>query len=460
MDEHRSTAPRRHFAGGDYLTRYPESAPYALRIDTPRPKPGWEARQEGSQLRAVHAGTPVLFEGRTFEVRVRERSPRGDRWVYLLAPWDDRLPLRPPHEYDRESCEREAAEHRRRQLERRDAHLLLLFAPLVALLPAGDQRRLERELGFPAVRATLASGVLLLSASAAVIVAGMAQSAAGGTLPGLGWTVSALPWAVYFALESGVRFLSAIRFDEPMGSLPVWLPIETVRALRRALDPESRQERKREEQVRRRSSDDLAGARDAVGTAMAADGVEVLEVVSLLPKPHWTINVTAIYIGETCYYLAGREVRDAPDGPRYVFHLRQPDGEMFFREVVHYDPIEVRALAAERRRQERSTWVETFAALFGFLDAGLQERLAERFEYDPQGATRSSVVAGLVLGLAGTFVPLRYLASFGVTDLLILVGGLALLAESVVRARRLVAGEIRGGALGRLLRPLAERLLD
>lgn len=457
---HRPTTPRRHYAADDYLTRYGESSPYTLRIDTPRPRARWEGRREGSQTRAAHAGTPVLFERQIFEVMRCERSRRGDRFVYLLAPWDESFPLRPPDEYTPESCEREAAEHRKRLRQGTTARILRLLAPLVALLPARDQRALERELGFPAVRATLVSGAALWSASTAVVVAGMAQSFAPRPLPGLAWAGTALPWAGYLAFESAVRFISAIRVDEPMGSLPVWLPIETVRALRRSLSPESRAERRRARLEQIRSRDVLANARDEVRALETADGTDALEVISLLPKPHWTINQTAIYLGEICYYLAERETRDGADGPRYVFRLRRPEEEMFFREVAHYDPLEVRSLAAERKRQARGTWVETFAPLFGFLDAALQARLAERYDYDPRRATLSSVVIGVVVGVTGTLVPLTYLERFGFADLLVLVGGVLLLVESIGRARRLNAEEIRGGFLGRLLGPLAERLLD
>jgi len=456
---HPPTTPRRHFAAGEYVTRYAESAPYPLRIDTPREKPGWEGGRPGDQIHATHAGTPVLFEASYWEVVHRERAPHGGRWVYLLAPWDERYPLRPPREYSPEACEREAAEYRR-SLERSAlARTLRFLGPLVALLPAHDQRALERELAFPAVRWTLVSSAFLWSASTALVVAGVAQAFSPGRLPGLAWAVPALPLTSYFAFESFVRFVSAMRFDEPMGSLPVWLPIETVRAVRRALAPQSRLDRRRQRQERARPREILEGARDEVRRRETAEGVTELEVISLLPKPHWTINGTAVYVDDVCYYLAERAVRDTPDGPRHVFLLRRPEEEMLFREVAHYHPEEVRSLHAERRRQALGTWVETFAPLYGFLDAPTQDRLAQRFGYDAARSTRSSIFIGVVVGLTGIVAALSYLSSFGLGDLLVLVRAVLLLGESISRARSLQAGEIRGSALGRLLRPLAERLL-
>lgn len=456
---HRPTTPRRHFAAGEYLTRYAESAPYRLRIDTPREKPGWQARRPGDQIHAAHAGTPVLFESTYWEVVLRERAAHGERWVYHLAPWDERYPLRPPREYSKESCEREAAEYRRSVERSAVARTLRVLGPVIALLPAHDQRTLEHELAFPAVHWTLVSSAVLWSASTAIVVAGIAQTFSPGRLSGLAWAVPALPFAAYFAFESFVRFLSAMRFNEPMGSLPVWLPLETVRAVRRALAPESRLERLRQRQERARPQETLEGGRDEVRTRETAEGVSEIEVTSLLPKPHWTINQTAIYVDDICYYLAEREIRDTPDGPRHVFVLRRPEEEMLFRDVAQYVPEEVQALHAERRRQALGTWVETFAPLFGFLDASTQGRLAKRFSYDAGRSTRSSIVIAVVVGLTGAVAALSYLSSFGVGDLLVLSGAVLLLGESIARARRLSAGEIQGSALGRLLRPLAERLL-
>jgi hypothetical protein len=229
--------------------------------------------------------------------------------------------------------------------------------------------------------------------------------------------------------------------------------------VRHELALENRQARRRERQKRARADDAMAGARDQVRQVATADGGEELEVTSLLPKPHWTIDKTAIYVGDACHYLAGREIHDTPDGPRYLFRLRRPEEEMHFREVAHYDPTEMQTLYAEERRLDRSAWVETLAPLFGYLDPSIQARLAERYEYDVERATRSSIVIGIVVGLTATVVPLRYLTSLGLVDVLVLAAGIALLAESIVRARRFVAGEMRGAVLGKLLRPLGEKLV-
>jgi hypothetical protein len=112
--------------------------------------------------------------------------------------------------------------------------LLSALAPLVSLLPAADQRRLELELGFPAARGTLLGAVLALAGSFGVLLLGMSQTFGRGADPGLDWAVDALPFALFFVVESLARLWVALQLGEPMGSLPVWLPVSLVRGLRAA----------------------------------------------------------------------------------------------------------------------------------------------------------------------------------------------------------------------------------
>jgi hypothetical protein len=249
-------AQRRHLGAGCFVTRLPdgEGDGCRLRIDAPREQPGWRPRRWAEPTLPELAGTAVFFEDDLLEV-VRAEPQSGAGWSYFLAPWDDAHPLRGMVVYGAEECRREAADRARRQRAQGVAAVLTVLAPLVALLPAADQRRLELELGFPAARGTLLGAVLALAGSFGVLVLGMSQTFGRGIDPGLAWAVDALPFALFFVIESLVRLWVALQLGEPMGSFPVWLPVSLVRGVRAArstsrvrgsaaLDDEDRQRRR------------------------------------------------------------------------------------------------------------------------------------------------------------------------------------------------------------------------
>jgi hypothetical protein len=233
-------AERRHLGAGEYLVRLPAGDEFAFRVDAPDAKVGWRPRRGAEATLAEFAGTAVVLEGELYEVARAEPASTGTGWSYWLRSWDGCEPIRGLVHYGVEEVAREAAELAGRRQRQRAGALLAVAAPLVGLLPGADQRRLELQLGFSAARATLIGAVLGLGVSFGVFMIGMAQSLAPQEDPSLTWTVDARPAALYFVVESLVRLWVALQLGEPMGSLPVWLPVSLVRAVRGSLHSPAR----------------------------------------------------------------------------------------------------------------------------------------------------------------------------------------------------------------------------
>ncbi|HEV7516861.1 MAG TPA: hypothetical protein VGR07_11225, partial [Thermoanaerobaculia bacterium] len=235
MDAPEETAaperPRRQpFAAGDGLTRYPPGSPAALRIDSPWEKP-WKARLPGGATAAPFPGTAVLFEEILYEVVGAEATGSGGPpFLYRLRPWDEEAPPRQVVPYTVEACERAARERARQRRRLRRAHGLSWLSPLVGLLPAADQRRIESEYNVSASRATLISALVLLGPSCLAVVRGIATllssgRASAGSLP---WD-TLLPLSSYCMAESLARLAAAGYAGEPLGELFVALPVLAVR---------------------------------------------------------------------------------------------------------------------------------------------------------------------------------------------------------------------------------------
>lgn len=455
---------RRPYAAGDYLTRYPAGHPYRLRVDSPIPKAHWHPREQATTTRPTFPGTPVLHEGVYYEV-TRAEAPHGSggRWCYYLGEWDPGFPLRQPQEYSPQECHRLLAQWQDRQRRQGRSRMLILLGPLLGLLPAADQKRLENEYGTPALGNTLLSAFLLWAPSTVFVILAMSQQFGSG----FGARSSALEWATryqlvfyYFFLESALRALSAMKFGEPLGSLPVFLPLETVRAVRQALDPQYRRGVARRRAASRGKSAVFAQVRDEVRPSSQPD--YDLEIVSLLDKLHWTANQTGIRYGDSMYLLRHRDVLGEGQDTRYRFFLEKADEEVFFRSVCDYTPEEVRDLFLAKRREERRTWVQTFAPLWGFLDADLQADLEEIYGFDSRRFTRFSILAGAVVAALVCWSAGSSLVVGSGTgwDLLALLGGVYWLLESLLRWQSWSRGEIQGGFLGHWLRPAARWLLD
>jgi len=431
-----------------------------LRLAVGFAPPGWQPRRAGTAGRPSFPGTGLLLDGRWYEIAGAAETAEG--MLYELTPWEDRFPLRQVFELSRDSCTAAAAEHRRRRARERRAAALAAAPVLTGLLPAADQRRLERDYGVPARRATAISALVLLFLSIAVLLLIFALTKGlglGAIEPLIAAVAPYRPAVFYLALESIVRFAAAASAGA-VGSLPVALPILAWRAVAAALagGPTAAPSRRGEAQR-------FAAARDEVRSLPPrpgdADAPARLEVVSLLPKEHWTANVTGIRYRGADYLLTERQVVAGPDGRRHRFVLEQAPAEMIFRSGCDYRPEEVRELYRRSRQRRAATWVETAAVLWGLLDGELQRALGRAYRYEPRRFTRWTIAGEAVLGAYNLLASLARGAggAGGAADGIVFLSGLFLLAESFLRWRAWRAGEVRGSLLGLPLAPFARRAL-
>jgi hypothetical protein len=221
------------FAAGDGLSRYAPGSPVALRIDSPWEKP-WKARLPGGATAASFPGTTILFEEALYEVVGAEEA--GGRFLYSLRPWEEASPPRQILPYSVEACgaaAREREEHLRRL---RQGHALSWLSPFVGLLSGEDQRRIERDYGVSASRATLISSLVLLGPSVLAVVRGLATLMAdrAGLAHEVPWD-TLMPLSSYLMAESLARLGAAGYAGEPLGSLFVAFPILAFRAVAEAL---------------------------------------------------------------------------------------------------------------------------------------------------------------------------------------------------------------------------------
>lgn len=442
---------RRELAEGDGLTRYPPGSPFLLRFDSLREWESWKARVEGDLVRATFPGTPVRVEGEWYEVVRAE--PVGARFVYYLAPWDERFPLREPQELSPEACRREHARQQERERRRQAATVLSMIAPLVGLLPAEEQERIERELGLPAVRATLLSALTFGLPAMCLVSAGLAvatQPRLALQYPALAWTAGILWLSLFVFADSVVRLVHAVA-GEAAGSLPV---VALMTAWRQLLVATAGWRGR----PRRPPPGALVGVRDEVRPVPPARGEPAgFEVVSRLPKPHWTLNVTPIlYMGSHWAAVEREEV--AGEGEvRHRFVLRPYEAEVLRAPPVAYAPDEVERLHREQVLADRQMWIGIGGALWGMLDEPRQAALAKLFDYDPVQQTRRSTTLGIVFGSLIAVLAVVYIAGGKAqcADAVMLLGGIAVVGESVMRRRRLDGGVISGSFLGVPLRPFA-----
>jgi hypothetical protein len=142
--------------------------------------------------------------------------------------------------------------------------------------------------------------------------------------------------------------------------------------------------------------------------------------------------------------------------------LRPAIPDMLYASATDYHPEEVRELAREALRKERSTWVDTFALAWGFLDEDTQRELAATYpSYDPETWTPwalvfTAVFAGLSAP-AALFYLLRGVGS--VFEVALLAVAVRFLWETVVRVRGLREGWIPPSLVAPVVRPFARRLL-
>ncbi|HTQ81266.1 MAG TPA: hypothetical protein VMM92_14810 [Thermoanaerobaculia bacterium] len=393
--------PRREpYAAGDGLTRYPPGSAVALRIDAPWEKP-WKARLPGGATVAAFPGTAILFEGALYEVIGAEAQAVGGESLYLyrLRPWTEESPPRQVVSYSVEECQR-AARERAEQLRRvRWGRGLSWLSPLVGLLPAVDQRRIERDYNVSATRATLLSSLVLLGPSLLAAVRGIAVLMGRVVERGLPWDTW-LPLSSYLTAESLARLSAAGYAGEPIGSLFVALPVAVFRTVEQSL---------RERQKPRPASSQLSSefllheACDEV--TFLPDGR--LEISSFLPKPHWRLG-HGVHYEERWYRLEEREEIAGAQGRRHRFLLTEEPEAHLLRSAVEYRPQEVRELHRQALLHKKQTWVETFAPFWGLTEAGLQRRLAEL--YPSYAAARHTAWSAVAMGLLRPSTPSSHCA--------------------------------------------------
>jgi hypothetical protein len=449
---------RQPFAAGDYLTRCVDAA-WALLIDSPMEKPGWQARAAGGVTQAVFPGTAILFEGKYYEVSRIERRPGAvPRYLYYLSPWEETFPIRTQFAYTPQECLRLAADVRRAQQDSKTLLVLHLLTPFVGMLPRSDQLRIANRYGLNPLRTTGVSAVCFLGLGILLVlltVVLMSDPLALEGVPLLGRlspllsSVLGLAWVV----ESILR-LQSIKSDEPMGSFLLSVPIEIARAVRRQFDPADRQ--RRFEKMETGAAAVFLAARDDVNALPDGD----LEIVSILPKPNWS-PVTGISYGGEWYGCIESDRTGSEKDLRYRFVLRKAPPGSAFRTTCEYTPEEVRDRFLEKRRVDLGTWVSTFAPFWGLLEADEQKRLQELYGFHPLKFTAWTIAALGLLSGANVWASLLNIgagAGTGADAILLLAAGYFLL-ESVVRFQRWMKNEPSGSALGVLVRPLAYRLL-
>jgi hypothetical protein len=402
-------------------------------------------------VRATFPGTAVRVDGEWYEVMRAE--PLAGRIAYYLAPWDESFPLRDPRELSAEACRREHARVREEARREQATSLAVLATPLVGLLPAAEQERLERELGVPAVRATLASALAFGVPAFLLTITGLLwalQPSFAALHPGLGWTRTLLPLSLLVLVDSLARVVMAVG-GQPAGSAPFVFGWGVWRDMRLRRGP------------RRPPPGAFAGVRDDVRPVPAKGDEEAgFEVVSRLPKPHWTLHATPIHYAGKLWAAVERTETGTGAEKRHRFVLRPYDRDTLRSPPVDYDPAEVEQLHRREVIAVRQVWVALGAALWGLLDARRQEMLAAVFDFDPERQTRNSTTLGLGFGVLGAVIALVYLVSGGGRgiDWAMLCGGAAVAAESFARRRRLdERGVIPGSVLGVPLRPFAALLL-
>jgi len=208
-----------------------------LRLTCPRPKE-WVARRPAGPGNVLHPGTAIRWEEELWEVVAAGDAPGGGAW-YELARWDDQHAIRLVLSYD-EPGEAGREEDRRDVRRRGGARLVaLLLSPVVGLLPAHVQARLEFEVGVRGTTLTLASipaplavGVAALLAMPASLVGAAHVAARAGTAPAETPVEPLLVFLVYLLPESLARFAVAMGPDRPMGSilgLPLYAAVRLAR---------------------------------------------------------------------------------------------------------------------------------------------------------------------------------------------------------------------------------------
>lgn len=434
----------RHLPGGDRLLAPPGGEEPTRIVESPAPKPGWNPRIPATAVHVPFPGTPVVVDEALWEIVAMEtRSGPPAVVTYRLEPWRDEFPVREPVRYDAAAARAHAAERRAKDAHRRAGFWLWLAVPLIGLLPASDQRRVESEYGLLALRSTFASAYPLF---------------VFGIFGRLYWPLVAPLFFTFLFAESFLRIVAAWKAGTPVGEFFVAVPILVSRTLRREFSPEYRQKQfERMEGPVADPSVYLAARDELVESPARPD--EIL-VTSILPKPDWGPQ-TGVRFRDAWWVPVDSSVLRRGTKPAYRWILRTVPDHLVFRTTVDYDPAEVRARWLEKHRRSLGTWVTTFPFVFGLLESEEQIRLAALYDYEPDRWTRWSI------GTVGAFSAISVAVSAinavaGVArpaDLAWALGGLLLGLESLARGRALSEDRIAGSLLGVVVRPVWKRLV-
>lgn len=178
---------------------------------------GWTPRTARTLTTAEFPGTAVLWDGAYFQVIEATPLPQGGI-QYVLEPWPESHAIRISDRYDAESEQARVAEWRAqltREKRRKSATVLAVFA---GHLPEAVQEHLGRELGVFPSRMTMASAF-----GTWLIAAGLGYWIGDGVIKQIERPVWAIVVAVWFGIESTIRFFSATASGRAMGS-----PLGTV----------------------------------------------------------------------------------------------------------------------------------------------------------------------------------------------------------------------------------------
>lgn len=448
---------RQPIAAGFDLLRYPPGAPYPLRVETPFPLPNWHPRQPDTLTRSELPGTALQIDDHWYEIVHMEAAPQPPRMAYDLRPWQDHHILRSVFELTPDLCQNEIAKKKQRERREQMAPIFTLLSPFLGLLPAEEQNRLELEWGPPAGRNTLISASIMLSGGIMLVLIAFA-SFAGMSFGRLQWLADAalsyLPLIFILITESLLRMISGFN-DEPMGSLPIAIPFAAYHAVRNALHPEARRRAAVERSLRQARDPDVPA--DAV--RIVEEGEHDLEIVSHLPKDHWTMNVTGIAYEEELYVLVDRETSGEGSAMRHRFLLTKVETGTTFPTYAEYHPREAAEILRQQRRVKAAAWVETFALLWGFLDGETQEHLAGAYDIRPWRITPWALILSAVVAFLLIFQGFDALATATLQGLLKIFAGSYLAIETWQRKLSQRRGSIRPSLLAKALRPLADRAL-
>ncbi|MEM8963541.1 MAG: hypothetical protein AAGD38_18810, partial [Acidobacteriota bacterium] len=375
---------------------------------------------------------------------------------YFLAPWRPQDTIRIADEPNEDTIAQTAAKVRAQARRQKQGAVLWFLAPLVGQLPAWLQNRIDNDIGVSPTRATFLSAVLNLVIGAygiatwVAVLVGRAEPSVVSNL---------MPVFLYLTIESLFRLGMVNATGEPFGCAYITIPITLTREFVNSFSPEAKKRAQRAK-IFRSLDNRMLTLRDSVvrrhPNRPVGPGDEPwdLEVISELPKDHWTLNVTGVRYGDELYVPVYREVSKGQDGrPRHRFRLREEDPEtaLAFKYFAVYTPEEAREVYRQKRYLDTAAWLESFPYLWGLTDAETQRRLSEVYRYDAPYWTRWSIIASIIFGLC-----VAYLGLYN-RHLLPALFGLWLIGEGALRWKNREA--MVPSVLGHAFRPFANEAL-